>query len=102
MAEISRRNFLTKSSAGAAVLGAMAVLPSIDRKVAMLDPVERRHEARRSAAATSVPDSERSASQQLVAYIPDPKSGEIHYMVGTREVVHTDKALVARMLRDVS
>ena len=36
----------------------------------------------------------------LVVHIPDPRTGEIHFMAGTREVVRTDSALVARLIHD--
>jgi len=36
----------------------------------------------------------------LVVHIPDPRTGEVHLMVGDREVVRTDPALVARLVRD--
>jgi hypothetical protein len=43
-----------------------------------------------------------SSKENLVIHVPNPSTGEIHFMVGTREVVRHDRALVARLIRDVS
>jgi hypothetical protein len=43
-----------------------------------------------------------SSDETVVVHIPNPRSGEIHFMVGTREVVTHDRALVARLIRDIS
>jgi hypothetical protein len=43
-----------------------------------------------------------SSKENLVIHVPNPSTGEIHFMVGTREVVRHDRALVARLVRDVS
>ena len=43
-----------------------------------------------------------SSTENLVIHVPNPSNGEIHFMVGTREVVRHDRALVARLVRDVS
>jgi hypothetical protein len=43
-----------------------------------------------------------SSNENLVIHVPNPSTGEIHFMVGTREVVRHDRALVARLVRDVS
>ena len=102
MAEISRRNFLIKGGAGAAALGAVAVLPSVQRRIGDADKADALKVNRPSATTAGAPSSSRTATEQLVAYIPDPKSGEIHYLVGTREVIHKDPALVAQMLRNVN
>ena len=40
------------------------------------------------------------ATEPLIVHIPDPRTGEIYLMMGTREVVRTDPALVARLVRD--
>ena len=42
----------------------------------------------------------RAATGPLIVHIPDPRSGEIHLMFGTREVVRRDSALVARLVRE--
>jgi hypothetical protein len=97
MAELSRRDFLIKGGAGAVAVGAFASLPSLARTVDSKESKDLDRTAHHVAATTPGPT---TASESLVAYIPDPRSGEIHYMIGTREVVHKDSALVARMLRD--
>jgi hypothetical protein len=102
MAEISRRDFLIKGGAGAVAVGAFASLPALGRRIDATDSTMRDrsdHSVATSSAGT--PESKRS-TDSLVAYIPDPSSGEIHYMIGTREVVHKDSDLVARMLRDAN
>jgi hypothetical protein len=35
-----------------------------------------------------------------VVHIPDAATGEVHLMVGTREVIRSDRALVARLVRE--
>jgi hypothetical protein len=49
-----------------------------------------------SAAADSSPTS--TSSLPLIAYVSDARSGEIVVMVGTREIVRRDAALVARLV----
>ena len=96
MSEISRRSFLIKSGAGAAALGTLAVLPIMEGTASA---AQRHPEV---AHTSTAPVAERpGASEGLMVYVPDPRSGEIHYMVGAREVVQTDPALVARLLREV-
>ena len=61
----------------------------------------RRHRKPRPATATTLPRRPGQLPRgPLVVHIPDPRTGEIHLMVGTREVVRTDPALVARLVRD--
>jgi hypothetical protein len=43
----------------------------------------------------------RAADGPLVVHVPDPRSGEVHLLFGTREVVQHDRALVARLVRAV-
>ena len=35
-----------------------------------------------------------------MVHIPDPRTGEIYFLLGNREVVRHDPALVAQLLRD--
>lgn len=99
MAEISRRDFLIKGGAGAVAVGALASIPLV--RGGDSQATERGRTAEHGVA-TTTGDERQAKSASLVAYIPDPRSGEIHYMVGTREVVHKDPALVARMLSDAT
>ena len=99
MSEISRRNFLIKGGAGAAALGALAVLPIEGLAAAAKRPASTHTAAPRTAQVAET--SRRSSNEALVMHIPDPSTGEIHFMVGTREIVTTDKALVARIFQDM-
>ncbi len=91
MAGLSRRMLLKRGGAGAAAAGFIAAFPG-------------RAEASQKAAA--VPGDGVAApagpadTGPLVVHIPDPRTGEIHLMMGTREVVRTDSALVARLIHD--
>ena len=95
MAEISRRNFLKTARNGAAAVGIVAVAPTMlmTRAGAATKPKPIKAEA------TVRPV---SSDETVVVHIPNPRSGEIHFMVGTREVVTHDRALVARLVRDIS
>ena len=42
-----------------------------------------------------------SADNPLVAYVRDVRSGEISVMAGDREVVVTDRALAARLAKEI-
>ncbi|HUD69335.1 MAG TPA: hypothetical protein VMQ40_03755 [Acidimicrobiales bacterium] len=99
MAEISRRSFLIKGSAGAAALGALTVVPGLEGRAGATESTPKL--AHHPAPVATTTDS-RASSDSLVVHIPNPRTGEIHYLVGTREIVHKDKALVARLLRDAS
>jgi hypothetical protein len=98
MAELSRRSFLIKGTTGAAALGALSVLPGVEGRAAAAESKPSASHVS-SSVATTTPENTRSDS--LVVHIPDPRTGEVHYLVGTKEIVQTDKALVARILRDV-
>jgi hypothetical protein len=98
MTEISRRSFLIKGGAGAAALGALSVLPGLEGRA---DAAQGAPKGTRRAAPAVTRSASASASESLVVHIPDPRSGEIHFLIGTTEVVQTDKALVARLLREV-
>ena len=92
MAGLSRRMLLRRGGTGAAAAGFIAAFPG-------------RAEAAQKAAAGHGDDVAGARPGQrppgaLVVHIPDPRTGEIHLMVGTREVVRTDPALVARLVRD--
>jgi hypothetical protein len=91
MAGLSRRMLLKRGGAGAAAAGFIAAFPGraeASQKAASLHG--------EGVAAPAIP----AATGPLVVHIPDPRTGEIHLMAGTREVVRTDPALVARLVRD--
>ena len=94
MASISRRMFLKQSGSGVAAAGVLAALPALPGRVSATRKPATVH-ARGVAAPAG-----RAATGPLVVHIPDPRSGEIHLMFGTREVVRKDAALVARLVRE--
>ena len=94
MASISRRMFLKQNGSGMAAAGFLAAVPSLPGRL---------WASRRPAAVHSrgvAAPVGRAATGPLVVHIPDPRSGEVHLMVGTREVVRRDSALVARLVRE--
>ena len=95
MAEISRRNFLKTARNGAAAVGLVAVAPTMLLTQAGAATTSKSTKAE----ATVRPV---SSNETVVVHIPNPRTGEIHFMVGTREVVTHDRALVARLVRDIS
>ena len=95
MTSISRRTFLKRSGAGLAAAGLSGAVPRIPRPARIS-----RKPAAVHANAVAAPVG-RAATGPLVVHIPDPASGEVHLMVGTREVIRSDRALVARLVREV-
>jgi hypothetical protein len=95
MQDISRRGFLKVARNGIAAAGLVAVAPTalVATAGAAVKPTASKPEA------TVRPV---SSKENLVIHVPNPSTGEIHFMVGTREVVRHDRALVARLVRDVS
>jgi hypothetical protein len=97
MAEISRRNFLKTARNGAAAVGIAAVAPTM-----LLTQAGAATSSKSSSTKTEATVRPVSSDETVVVHIPNPRSGEIHFMVGTREVVTHDRALVARLIRDIS
>jgi hypothetical protein len=94
MASISRRTFLKRGGTGVAAAGFLAAIPAFPARA---------WASRRPATVHSngvAAPAGRAASGPLVVHIPDPRTGEVHLMVGTREVVRRDSALVARLVRE--
>jgi hypothetical protein len=83
---VNRRSFLWQSSAGAAVLAALAVAP------ARLNP-------NTLPAAPVAAISSEALAEPLVAYVRNVAAGEIALLIGTREVVVRDAELVRRLLK---
>lgn len=103
MSELSRRSFLARAGAGAATAGIVAAVGSVATTAGAAERTTRAGTPGRSATAPTVAAPRReltAADGPLVVHVPDPSSGEVHYMIGTREVVRTNRALVARLLRD--
>lgn len=93
MPRISRRSLLAKTGLGAAAAGIVTAAPALVLS-------RRQHPA----AATQQPATSASNLPQpkqvpSVAYVRDAAKGEVVLMVGTREVVRTDPALVAYLGR---
>jgi hypothetical protein len=78
MSETSRRKFLAATGAGVAGVTVVGVAGGTAQAAT----------ARRKNAAT----------EPVVAYVPEPKAGVLHLMVGQREVIVEDHDLVARIL----
>jgi hypothetical protein len=94
MQDISRRGFLKVARNGIAAAGLVAVAPT-----ALVATAGAATKPASKSAPTVRPV---SSKENLVIHVPNPSTGEIHFMVGTREVVRHDRALVARLVRDVS
>lgn len=97
MEKISRRSFLGRTGTGATALGLVAALPGV--------PLLRRAIGRRqpqSHTSGVATPSGRPETDALVVHVPDPRSGRLHLMFGTREVVHHDAALVEQLVRAAS
>ena len=92
MTELSRRAFLARTGAGVMTAGLVAAIPTI----ASAD--EKRAESVRPNEAASTDT--QGVRGPLVIHVPDPRTGEVHFMIGTKEVVHKDRALIARLMRD--
>ena len=88
MGQLTRRTFLARASiATAAVTGGAAVISSIP--------------ASAISAATATPAVRGvapSVGEPLVAHVRNVATGEVAVLMGTREVVYRDRALVARLL----
>jgi hypothetical protein len=92
MTELSRRTFLARSGASVVTAGLVAAIPTIAGAEVAHDTSRRQNQA----ASTDT----QGARGPLVVHVPDPRTGEVHFMIGTKEVVHKDSALVARLMRD--
>ncbi|MGO9559236.1 MAG: hypothetical protein ACLPQS_04110 [Acidimicrobiales bacterium] len=91
MQAISRRVFLRQTGTGAAAVGALSAFSRIPglRPKRLAPAVHDRGVAKAEG---------RSRNGPLVVHIPDPTTGQVHLMFGTREVVAHDPALVARLV----
>ena len=86
MAQLTRRVFIGKTSAGAAALGALAATPGL---VGSAHASSRPHAAALAA----------KLDGPLMAHVRNIATGEIALMVGTREVIIRDHELVARLVK---
>lgn len=88
MAKLTRRGFLTRTTAGAAALGALA--GGFGARAAENRP----HELAAAASPATL-------SEPVVVYVRNAAQGEVAFLVGEREITRRDPALVARLLRVV-
>lgn len=80
MTRSSRRTLLKSAAAGATAIGLVGAGGG------------------RAASAIAGRGSIETSSQPVVAFVSDARKGEVVVMVGTREVVRRDAALVARLM----
>jgi hypothetical protein len=97
---ISRRGFLTKASvvAAAGAAATVAATSGIATAQSLLASAPAITPALAPAAAND--DTDVSAvGSDVVAHVRNASRGEVSVMVGEREIVYTDRALVARLLK---
>jgi hypothetical protein len=92
MTELSRRAFLAQTGASVVTAGVVAAIPTIAG-------AEMKNDASKPQVQSASTDTQ-GPRGALVVHVPDPRTGEVHFMIGTKEVVHKDSALVARLMRD--
>ncbi len=88
MAKVTRNLFLKQASAGAVTVGALAALPGMTSAA--------------HAAPKSVPAEDGSPVSHrgpLVAHVKDAASGEISFLVGTREIKVHNPELVRQLVK---
>lgn len=86
MARLTRRGFIKRTSLGAAAVGAFAAAPGLG---AITTGTE--------VAATDLTAADLAGP--LVAHVRDIAGGELSVLMGTREVVIRDPALIARLVQ---
>ena len=93
MENLSRRKFLQQSGTGVAAVGAVSAIARFPGLTG------RRRTAEPAVHDSGVAKAEgRATDGPIVVHIPDARTGQLHVMFGTREVVHHDPALVARLV----
>ena len=88
MAKLTRRAFLTQTTAGAATIGVLTTVPGI---AAISDAPE-----------APAPETELSTAEltgPVMVHVRDLATGEVSLLSGTREIIYRDAALVARLVR---
>jgi hypothetical protein len=83
MTQVSRRRFLVHGSIGAALAGALAVVPGLGAALKL--PAAARGGAGKSSAGP------------LIAHVRDLSTGEISLMVGEKHVIQRDVELAAQL-----
>jgi len=87
MAELTRRGFIKKSSAGAAALGAVAMATQLASA------------APKSGDALTAGRSAVALKGPLVADVRNAATGEIAILYGTKEIILHDRELVAKLVK---
>jgi hypothetical protein len=90
MSEISRR-----AQAGLVAAGIVAVAP-VTLSAAASAATSKKLEATAPRETHSI-----ATTENVVVHIPNPRSGEIRIMVGEKEIIRHDRALVARLVRGI-
>jgi hypothetical protein len=83
MKDLTRRGFLAQSSKGAALAGALAVIPGIGAILKVPAGIK-------AGAPTGI-------QEPLIAHVRDLTTGEISLLVGTEQVIQHDRELAARL-----
>ena len=83
MAQMTRRNFLKKTSAGAAAAGALAAVPG----------------AALAAEHVTAAHPDTGEAEPFAVYVRNPAAGELSLLVGEQEFTQIDRDLVARLRR---
>ncbi len=86
MAKLTRRGFITRTSAGMATMGALVTVPGLAGAQVAAAVQEKNHAAP-------------VLQGPLVAHVRNSVTGEIALFVGTREVIIQDHELVRRLMR---
>jgi anaerobic selenocysteine-containing dehydrogenase len=92
---VNRRDFLIRSSAAAAAVGAGALLPGLSSSAGAAENQNSSVEGQSDAAHLPEADS----AQPLVARIRDVRTGEIDLFFGEHEVTYRDPQLAARLYK---
>ena len=85
MKDLTRRRFLTRSSVGVAVAGAIAVVPGITAVMKLPGTLPK---SAKGAAISGGP---------LVAHVRDLASGEIAFLIGSERLIVRDPDLAVRL-----
>jgi hypothetical protein len=85
MKDVTRRRFLTRSSVGVALAGALAVVPFMATAI--------KHQGTSPSLAAGTP----MAAGPLVAHVRDLATGEIAFLVGSQRFVVRDPDLAVRL-----
>jgi len=90
MPDMTRRSFLKQGGATAAAAGALVATPRALRGSMTRKPTK-------FAPGTSIAAREQARTHNLVVHVPDTRRDEVRLLVGQREVVLHDRALVRRL-----